>query len=200
MTGGASLYSIPVRSPDPEPGVSQILIVCHANQCRSPYGEAIARRLAGNAPLRFASGGLIGGGRPMPETGRLLAPTYGLNFDSHRSREVDVHDFSGFDLVLTMARAQARELVAADPGAWPRIFTVKQFARWVSQRPWSRDSPLGSWLDREAASRSKGSILGASVDDDIADPVALPAAAWRQMVSELTDNLTEIVATLSPRQ
>lgn len=196
MSGGSSGYSLPVRSPDPVPGVSQVLLVCHANQCRSPYAEAIARRIAGAAPLRFTSGGLMGGGRPMPETGRLLAPSYGLDFSAHRSREVDPHDFGGFDLVLTMAREQARELVTADPDAWPRIFTVKQFARWLRDHPRPRRAVLGSWLDAAAADRPRASVAGSSPADDVEDPLLLPVDAWRGMVAELTDELTEIVEGL----
>ncbi|MET0296161.1 MAG: hypothetical protein ABWY03_01470 [Microbacterium sp.] len=196
MSGGSHGYSFPVRTPDPIRGVEQILIVCHANQCRSPYAEAIAERIAGDAPLRFTSGGLIRGGRPMPETGRLLAPSYGLDFDAHRSREIDLHDFGGFDLILTMAREQARELVAADPDAWPRIFTLKQFSRWIVDNPRPPRAALGSWLDAAAAGRPRTSLIGRSDDDDVADPLRLPVEAWRHMVAELTENLTTVVAGL----
>lgn len=193
MSSSSRGYSFPVRSPDHEPGIAQVLMVCHANQCRSPYAEAMARRIAGNAPIRFSSAGLIGGGRPMPEIGRTLAPAYGLDFTAHRSREIDFDDFGGFDLILTMARAQARELIAADPETWPRIFTLKQFARWVSDNPRPPGSVLGSWLDADAADRSRTTMLGQSDVDDVADPLRLPVEAWRAMVQDLTVNLRPVV-------
>lgn len=194
---GLQSHAFPVRSPDPEPGIAHVLIVCHANQCRSPYAAAIARQRAGEGSVRFASGGLIRGGRPMPQTGRLLAPQYGLDFEAHRSREVDLHDFGGFDLVLAMAREQARELVVADPDAWPRIFTVKQFARWIEKNPRPAGVDLGPWLDTVAADRPRTSLIGSDEADDVADPVGLPAAAWHSMIAEVTANIQVIIGGIS---
>ena len=102
----------------------------------------------------------------MPSLGRNVAPEFGLDFDAHRSRELDLHDLSGFDLILTMARAQARELVAADADAWPRIFTLKQFARWIGDNPRPPRVALGPWLDAAAGGRPRATILGASDADD----------------------------------
>ncbi len=197
MTDRSVGYAPYLRSPDPVEGVDQILFVCHANQCRSPYAEAIARRMAGDASVRFSSAGLISGGRPMPSLGRSVAPEFGLDFDAHRSRELDLFDFAGFDLILTMARAQARELVVADPDAWPRIFTLKQFARWIVDNPRSPRAALGPWLDAAAGGRPRATILGSSVADDIADPLRAPEAAWREMVDDLTVNLSAVVAGIS---
>lgn len=190
-------YTFPVRSPEPEPGVAQILFVCHANQCRSPYAEALARQMMESHALRFSSGGLISGGARMPETGRALATQFGLDFSQHRSREIDLDDFSGFDLILTMARDQARELVAADAEVWPRIFTLKQFSRWIQDHPRPRRSAVGSWLDTAAADRPRTSVLGASDDDDVADPIGKPAEAWQRMIADLTSALHPIAAGLS---
>lgn len=194
MTRGG--YSIPVRSPEPQAGVSDILFVCHANQCRSPYLEAIARSFAHDSRLRMASGGLIGGGHPMPQTGRQVGLEFGFDFSAHRSREIDLSDFGGFDLVLTAAREQARELVAADPHARPRIFTVKQFSRWVRQHPRPPRAVLGSWLDAAASGRPGDELVGRDERDDIADPLRQPAQAWREMVSDVTPHLQRIIDAL----
>lgn len=197
MTEGSVGYARYLRSPDPVEGVEQVLFVCHANQCRSPYAEGIARRIAGDASIRFSSAGLISGGRPMPSLGRNVAPEFGLDFDAHRSRELDLHDLSGFDLILTMARAQARELMAADADAWPRIFTLKQFARWIGDNPRPPRVALGPWLDAAAGGRPRATILGASDADDVADPLREPESAWRDMVDDLTVNLSAVVAGIS---
>jgi protein-tyrosine phosphatase len=198
MTGRAG-HSFPVRSPDPKPGVTDIMLVCHANQCRSPFAEAIARRLADGHELRFVSGGVISGGRPMPEVGRRVGQELGYDFRQHLSREIDIGDFRGFDLVLTMEREQARELVAADPDMWPRIFTLKQFARWLTEHPRPTRAHVGSWLDATAADRSRVTILGHDPYDDVADPIGRPAAAWWAMVDELTPPLLATILGLTAR-
>nr|WP_274636845.1 hypothetical protein [Microbacterium bovistercoris] len=197
---GITDYSFPVRSPDREAGVTDILLLCHANQCRSPFAEAIARRLAAGRALRFWSAGLIPGGRPMPETGRLVGLEFGHDFNQHRSREIDWGDFHGFDVILTMARDQARELVAAESGVWPRIFTLKQFARWLEDHPRPPRSIVGSWLDATAADRPRTTLLGRDAGDDIPDPMGRPAGAWREMVDELTPLLTAVIDGLAPRR
>jgi protein-tyrosine-phosphatase len=187
----------PVRSPDPQPGVSDVLFVCQANQCRSPYAEAIARRLGGTRPIRFTSGGLMRGGHPMPPAGRLVGEEIGLDFSSHRSREIDLGDLGGFDLILTMARSQARALVEADPAVWPRVFTLKQFARWIPEHARPRRAILGSWLDAAASDRPRDSIVGDSDADDVADPLRSPPRAWRAMAKSLTTLLIPTIDGVS---
>jgi protein-tyrosine-phosphatase len=196
MTHGAGGFAFPVRAPAPRPGVAEIVFVCHANQCRSPYLEAIARRTADPARLGISSAGLIPGGHPMPQTGQEVGAELGFDFRGHLSREIDLADVGGFDLVLTAAREQARELVAADPHARARIFTVKQFARWIAEHPRPRRSVLGSWLDAAAADRPPTELLGRDDDDDIADPLNRPAKAWRRMVDDVTPHVDSIVAAL----
>ena len=133
----------------------------------------------------------------MPSTGRTVAEEFGLDFGHHRSRELDLHDFGGYDLVLTMAREQARELVTADPDAWPRIFTLKQFSRWVVENPRPPRSALGSWLDSAASGRSRTSILGSSNEDDVADPIGRPADVWRRMAGDLKEHLVPVTDALT---
>lgn len=134
----------------------------------------------------------------MPEAGRRVAGEVGLDFSKHVSREVDLHDFGQFDVILTMAREQARELVAADPDARPRIFTLKQFARWIGANPRPDDSAVGPWLDAVAADRPAADLLGDDGADDVADPLRLPPDAWRRMIRELAANLKIVVDGLAP--
>ncbi|MFB8387040.1 low molecular weight phosphatase family protein [Microbacterium sp. NPDC055910] len=195
---GDGPFAAPVRSPEAIAGQSEILFVCHGNQCRSPYAAAIAERLGGGRSLRFHSAGLIEGGRSMPTVGRALAARIGYDFTQHRSRELDAHDMAGFDLVLTAAREQAREVIAENPDAWPRVFTIKQFARWIQENPRPPRAALGSWLDAAAADRPRTELVGADPADDVADPLLLPERAWTTMVDELTRDLTTIIEGLAP--
>lgn len=194
MTAPRAL-SFPVRSPDPAPGVAHVLMVCQANRCRSPFAAAIARRLAGDS-LEIHSGGLMAGGYPMPRAGIETGAMLGIDFSSHRSRELDRTDLDGFDLILTMANAQARELAADNPQLIERIFTVKQFARWITEHPKPRRMALGGWLDNVAQDRPRTDFLGDDESDDIADPINSPVGEWVDMARELTDLLGRIVTAL----
>ncbi|MFB8146076.1 low molecular weight phosphatase family protein [Microbacterium sp. NPDC056003] len=187
--------SLPVRSPDPEHGVTHVLFVCQANRCRSPYAAEIMRLLADDS-LDIHSGGLMAGGHRMPPAGVQTGAHLGIDFSSHRSRELDRGDLGGFDVILTMARAQSRELAADDAHVTHRIFTVKQFARWLTDHPLPAGMPLGKWLDEAAHDRPRDDFLGDDESDDVADPIASPPSAWVAMVRELTAVLSTIVAAL----
>jgi protein-tyrosine-phosphatase len=186
---------LPVRSPDREHGVTHVLFVCQANRCRSPYAAAITRLLADDS-LDIHSGGLMAGGYPMPPAGVQTGTHLGIDFSSHRSRELDRADLDGFDVILTMARAQSRELTADNPHLITRIFTLKQFARWIDEHPLPAGMALGDWLDRTARDRPQSDFLGDDPDDDVADPITSPPSAWVAMVRELTGALSGVVAAL----
>ncbi|WP_127818529.1 arsenate reductase/protein-tyrosine-phosphatase family protein [Microbacterium sp. CPCC 204701] len=184
-----------VRSPEPSPGVTHVLFVCTANRCRSPYAAAIARLLADDS-LEIHSGGLMAGGHPMPSAGVRMGRDLGIDFSSHLSRELDRDDLDGFEVILTMARAHSRELAADNPQLMGRIFTVKQFARWLTHHPRPVGVPVGVWLDGVAGDRSPTDFVGDDVDDDVADPINSPASAWAAMARELTGSISPIVAAL----
>ncbi len=179
--------------------IARVLFVCMANQCRSPLAEAIARREFGDERLVFESAGLLSGGSPVPSAGLRVAHELGLELHEHVSRQCDTSLLGDFDLVLTMERQHSRELVAADPQLWPRVFTLKQFSRWVAGRQWPADERLGPWLTREAASRPRHELVGSDRADDVADPVASPPRVWRKLAEELHTHIRIIRDSLPPQ-
>lgn len=167
--------------------------MCTANQCRSPFAEHIARRATGSRPLLVASAGFRAAGERVPSTGLRVAEQRGLALERHRSRRIDDVDLDSFDLILTMERQHARDIVAAHPALAPRVFTVKQFDRWAAAHPRGAGRALGPWLDEAAADRPPADLLGISTQDDTFDPIASPAPAWIAMADELEEHAAALV-------
>ena len=183
---------------DPVPNRASLLFVCSANRCRSPYAAAIASDLAAGAALDICSAGLLAPGQRMPDPGRALGRELGFDFEEHRSRRLDPGNLRGFDLILTATRAHSRDLLTADSALWPRVFTIKQFARWAAEHQRPRRAQLGPWIDVVARKRPRSEAVGASPKDDLFDPVNQPIKAWRRMAADLYDLNGTILEGLYP--
>lgn len=179
------------------PNETSILFVCTANQCRSPFAAAIARQAVGTLPFVIASAGLMNCDRTVPPNGLQVAAEFGLDLADHRSRRADLSGLEGWDVILTMTREHVREIVAVAPGLWPRVFTIKQFRRWIESNPPSRRTRLGPWIDIAAADRSRFDMVGTSTGDEIDDPLHSPSGAWRGMARVLQGEIGAILAVLS---
>jgi protein-tyrosine-phosphatase len=69
----------------------KVLFVCAGNICRSPFAEALARRLAAERGLdvEFASAGEIAlDGDRCPPDAVAVAKEYGVDLSSHRARRL----------------------------------------------------------------------------------------------------------------
>lgn len=177
---------------------TQVLFVCTANECRSPFAAAIATRLAAGLPIRFDSAGIDTRRRPVGRVGLEHARESGFDLTQHVSTQVRADHLADYDLVLALSREHARELLSLDPSIRPRLFTIKQFARWIEVNPRPRRAALGPWLDVVAADRPRAELLGASSDDDVADPVDRPIGDWRRMSAELTVVIDRVLRGIFP--
>lgn len=110
--------------------MSAVLFVCHANLCRSPMAEYIARAVLAADDVGVGSAGTHAvPGRPMhPFAAAVLA---GRDPDSagFRSREVSRDLLSDAALILTASRRERAFCVTLAPGAVGRTFTLRQFSR-----------------------------------------------------------------------
>jgi protein-tyrosine phosphatase len=101
-----------------------VLVVCHGNIWRSPYGEALLRReLAAHEwrTVAVSSAGFIGPGRPSPKLAVQLAGLRGIDLTPHRSRVIMPADVDRADLILVMNLAQGRAVRALGRGDGPPI-------------------------------------------------------------------------------
>ena len=91
----------------------RVLVVCHGNICRSPYGEhALLRELATRREQRWSveSAGFVKPDRPSPPEARLVASRRNVNLETHRSRTMTSELVSEFDLIYVMSSSQARSM------------------------------------------------------------------------------------------
>ena len=176
-----------------------LLFVCTANMCRSPLAAALARRALSDAGAEVASAGFLPGGHQIPADTVRVATGLGVRLESHQSTQLTPGILALADLVITMTRQQARDLVADDAELWPRVFTIKQFARWITRHRPPAAGLSRAWLEAEASGRHPVEMLGADPDDDVIDPMGHHPRVWNAVAHELVSAVDEIAAALRPR-
>jgi protein-tyrosine phosphatase len=149
------------------------VVLCTANRCRSPLAGAVLER---EVQLHRLPVSVVTAGFSEPEfpaTAETIDTARGMNLDlvAHRSRAADPEMLAEADLVIGMERRHVREAVVLEPTVWRHAFTLLELVRRAeAAEPRSRDETLTAWLERLSAGRERMELMGASPDDDIADP------------------------------
>ncbi|WDZ83073.1 low molecular weight phosphatase family protein [Micromonospora cathayae] len=153
----------------------QVLFVCHANLCRSPMAEYVARRLLAAWPVSVASAGTDAvAGRPMHPYAAFVVASGGADPTGFRSRRLSAGLLTGAALVLTATRRQRSVCAALAPAALPRTFTLRQFARLVAVADppaGTGDRPLRAVVEAAARGRARLQPVPDSDSDDLPDPL-----------------------------
>ncbi|AYC33415.1 low molecular weight phosphotyrosine protein phosphatase [Pseudomonas cavernae] len=101
----------------------RILFVCLGNICRSPTAEGVFRHKLSEAGLvervevDSAGTGDWHVGKPADARTRLAAQQRGYDLSTLRARQVELADFSRFDLILAMDHNNLRDLERMRPPA-----------------------------------------------------------------------------------
>jgi protein-tyrosine phosphatase len=124
-----------------------ILIVCTANICRSPVGEALLRQKLQEQGLQdwvvSSAGTWAMDGRRAAEFSQQLMTERGLDITAHRSRNITADTLAGVDLVLCMETGHAEALRAEFPSQAHKIFMITE----MRGRKYSVNDPYGGPLE-----------------------------------------------------
>jgi protein-tyrosine phosphatase len=186
--------------------VRRALVVCTANVCRSPVAERLlTQRLDSRVdpdgePWVVTSAGTADVVARLDPNTVTVATEAGLDLADHRPRVLtaEVLATDGADLVLGMAREHVRQVVALDPTAWPRTFTLKELVRRAHDAATpAPGETFEHWLARLSCDRTPEALLGADPLDDIEDPYGAPRPYHRRMLKDI-DLLVDELAGLAP--
>ena len=110
--------------------MKKIMFVCTGNTCRSPMAEILARNEIMKASLNIevASRGIsVYFSSGASEYARKAMKEYGLNLDTHQSKQIELKDIKDVDLILTMTNHHKQYLHMNFPEFKDKIFTLKEF-------------------------------------------------------------------------
>lgn len=189
---GKSIIATEVDAPADE---WSVLLVCTANQARSPLAAAMFRQAAStlsSLPLLVTSAGThAAAGRAVLPLTAVTAMEHGLDLEGHQSRALDPADVHRAHLVLAMTEAHRTAVTSIKPEWIRKTFTLRELVRLLSANPHTRGAPCARVT---AAHRARPSAWPATGSEDIIDPVGRSLGTFREVAREL-DELTQIVAS-----
>ena len=107
-----------------------VLFVCTANICRSPFMELLSRQLTPEGGAVYSSAGTRGfTDAPMCEEMAAELTERQIAHDGFRSRVLTGDHIEQADLVLTAETSHRRFILDDQPGAFRRVFTLGQFVQ-----------------------------------------------------------------------
>lgn len=166
----------------------QVLLVCAANVCRSPMGEALLRdglqRVGVDIAVSSAGVRADGHGLPVDPIAVQLLAERSLDISRHEPRQITRAHVDGADMVVTMTRQDLRQVAVLAPGSFHKIFTWKQLAR--RSVPGRIGSTWDDWLETLNEGRAVRDLLADDPDDDVADPYGQSVTAHALCLEELT--------------
>jgi protein-tyrosine phosphatase len=176
--------------------MSEILVVCTGNICRSPMAEgflraALVERLGAAAPVVTSAGTAGWEGSGAMEEAIRSAQERGVDIRAHLARKLHGAMLEDADLIVCMAVEHRVGIVRAMPDLEPKTFTIKELVRLLEASP--VEGPFEARVAAAAAARN-GS---APPTGDVRDPLGDTIEGYREVADELFDLSDRLAAALS---
>jgi len=144
-----------------------VVMVCTANQCRSPMAEyLLKKRLGPKSKWKVMSAGTFANdGLPASRSAIAAMSGMGIDISAHRSRAITAEMMNGATVVITMTRSHSEDIADRFPGAMDKVFTI-------------------------------GSLTGLKKDHDVTDPVGMSEADYRLTRDEIDEMMSDVVLFL----
>ena len=180
---------------------ARVLVVCTANVCRSPMGEALLRQQiaqrGGSAVVASAGTRVV----DLPVYGHSVEALAdrGVDISSHQPRQLtrELIRAEGADLVIVMTRSHLREVVTRDRSAFTRTFTLRELGRRIATAGRDLPSDLAGWTTALSYGRRATDLMGDDADDDLADPYGMGLAEVRRSADEI-ERIVRLIAAGAP--
>ncbi|SDO31184.1 protein-tyrosine phosphatase [Nakamurella panacisegetis] len=182
-------------------GSFQVLVVCHANQIRSPMAEMLIRQAVSVHPggppdVAVRSAGVqAADGLPMHPWADRVLTSLEVPHDGFLTTRVTPEMLDAADLVLTADRVNRSQVVSLHPVVLHRTFTIRQFARLVGSAADRPTATSGGELLELAISQRSVVAAGRLVDDDIPDPAGRSLRRVRRAAELIQDAVGSAFAT-----
>jgi protein-tyrosine phosphatase len=166
--------------------MSEILIVCTGNVCRSPMAEgflraALVERLGAAAPVVSSAGTAGWDGSGAMEESIRTAQERGVDIRAHQARKLHGAMLEDADLIVCMAAEHREAIVGAMPDLETKTFTIKELVRLLEKS--RAGGPLEARVAAAAAARNGSS----PPPEDVRDPLGDPIDGYREVAEELHD-------------
>ena len=177
----------------------RLLVVCTANQCRSPMGEVIAR----DAMRRRGLHGAVGSagtdavdGAPATDGAQLAVRKLGLDLGAHRSRAVSAELVATADVIVGMERHHVIALVTEHGAPLSSTFTLLELAALAeSAAPRMPGEPIAEWCARISSGRDpRNALTGADIDD----PIGRSLRRYRATARLIVDGVERVLDAFGP--
>ena len=179
----------------------RLLVMCTANQCRSPMAAVIAdahlhRR---GVDAAVASCGVMDGGVPATPGAARAVRRKGLDLSEHISQQLDLETVEAADLIVVMERQHLTAVAELSLRALDRSFTLGELSELAQVvGPRTRGTPVGAWIARVNAMRHPTTVLSHSTEGDVGDPMGGPGRAYRSTADELERLLVPVLDAIFP--
>ncbi len=144
-----------------------------------------------------SAGFLTEGSGPDMTMGDMVRPL-GIDVTGHRSQVVTAELVASADLIITMERRHARELIVMSSDSAHRVHTLKGLVSTLRSGP-----PLPGTLEEQlvalGAQRSFSDLMGDNTQDEVPDPHKRSKRRYRsaiEVLDGLTTDLTNWLGTI----